>query len=500
MIPLVTASEMRAAERRFAEHGGDLRQLMEVAGTSVANRITSGNKILILAGPGNNGGDAMVCARRLQAQGLTVVIMNYKREPEDGFDFIHGPDDRSRLEMLRTTLETCEVVIDGLLGTGPRRPIEGHLAEIIATINQAGIRHRVAIDIPTGIDADTGSVESVAFSATHTVTLGIGKRGLWAYPGAQYAGQVEIVDLGLVEFAEDFTCFLTTRSDVAAMLPRRDPDSNKGKNGRVIVISGCHNFSGAPALVAMAAYRAGAGLVELGVPSRVQDRIAGNMLEPIFAPLKNSVDWIVPSDLPLISERMEKSAAFVVGPGLGNNAETVQSVRQLLVDHARGETPGVLDADGLNAVAGWDAWWNQAPRGLVVTPHPGEMARLMHSSVPEIQKDRFGAARAAALTWGIVVVLKGANTIIADATGVMAVNTTGGPNLATGGTGDVLSGTIAGFLAQGMSPREAAIAGVWVHGSAGDAVRNTFGDAGTLASDLLTHVAVERHKLTAGPN
>jgi NAD(P)H-hydrate epimerase len=496
MIPLVTADEMRAAERRFAERGGDLGRLMELAGTAVAERVTPGRGVLILAGPGNNGGDALVCARQLRDGGNRAVVVPYKREVDEGLAVLAGSDDKSLIQEIRAELGQCDAVVDGLLGTGPRRAIEGILAEILDTVNRAPVAQRIAIDIPTGIDADTGQVDGPAFRATLTVTLGMAKRGLWSFPGAEYAGRVEIVDLGLSEFVGEVTTFVTTEDDVASMLPTRSPDSNKGKNGRVLVVAGSRDFSGAPALVASAAYRAGAGLVEMAVASRVQDVVAGAILEPIFAHLENSIDHLTEDEVPLISAQVEKAKAFVVGPGLGSHSSTVNFVRQFLQRQADSTIPGVLDADGLNAIAAWESWWDHVPRELVLTPHPGEMARLMDTDVPKIQRNRFEAARSMSLKWGVVVVLKGAHTIVADPSGTTAVNTTGGPNLATAGTGDVLSGTIGGLLAQGMSPREAAIAGVWIHGAAGDSVRDSLGDAGTIASDLTPYIPVERLRIT----
>ncbi|HZT95294.1 MAG TPA: NAD(P)H-hydrate dehydratase [Chloroflexota bacterium] len=497
-LPLVTAEEMRAIETRYREAGGSLDELMRRAGEAVSRIIAPDARVLILAGPGNNGGDALVAAERLRTRGQRVAVYAYNRRDQSGTDLTADGD--SEQAELRRLARGSTVIVDGLLGTGRRRPVEGTLQAIIETVNQVESASRLAIDIPTGVDADTGQVESVAFRAALTLTLGFAKRGLWSYPGREYAGSVRVIDIGLpAEEQQPCETRLVTEGDVARLLPRRAFDSNKGRNGTVAVVAGSRDFTGAPVMVAMAAYRIGAGLVDMALAQTVQEIAATHVLEPIFTRLPQSPEWVDVADLEAVNRSLERALAFAVGPGLGKHPQTVAFVREFLRSHAGSGLKGVLDADGLNAVADESNWWRHVPKGLVVTPHPGEMARLLHSSVDAVQRDRFASARDAAREWGIVVVLKGAYTIVADPTGELWVNPTGSPNLATGGTGDVLTGVIAGLMAQGLEPRPAAVAGVWLHGAAGTALTGTMGEAGTVASDLLAELPRQRARLQSVP-
>lgn len=484
MIPLVTSEEMRKAESAYAQMGGDLTALMRRAGREIASRIAGGSGTLILAGPGNNGGDGIEAARILAERGDSVFVYSYRRDDApEGVPAARFEDDQE-LSLLKRELRNATVVVDGLLGTGRRRPIEGPLAEIITTVNEATGVLRVAIDIPTGVDADTGAVDGAAFRAGITVTLGFGKQGLWGSPGADYVGAVEVVDIGLPRtIPVDCSCGLSTTDDIGTLLPKRSLDWNKGKSGTVLAVCGSYQFCGAPVLVSTAAYRAGAGLVRLAVPDAIHGLVAAHEVESVFASVASD-RWFSPSSLTETETWLERAHAFALGPGLGGHPETVSFVRGLLNRLRSAGLPGVLDADGLNAVADWEGWWKEVPAKLVITPHPGEMARLLGSSVSDVQADRFEITRKAAQKWQVVVVLKGSNSIIAEPSGRLTVNPTGGPNLGTGGTGDVLTGVIASFMAQGMGPYEAATAGVWIHGAAGDLLRDEFGDAGTLASDL----------------
>ncbi len=495
MTPLVTAEEMRRIESAFQETG-DLDVLMRRAGEAVASRITRGKRVLVLAGPGNNGGDALVAAATLANRGQSVSVYGYKRERSDGVDIsVHASSDPDQSKLQRL-LHQSDVIVDGLLGTGRNRKVQDVLAAIITTVNGSEDKERLAIDIPTGVDADTGAVESVAFRASTTLSMGFGKRGLWSFPGADFAGQVETIDIGIpVELASGVMTTLATPRAIQAMMPHRSFDSNKGRNGTVLVMAGSRDFSGAPSLASMAAYRIGAGLVDAAVPQKVQEVLACHNLETIFTFLPRSECWLSDGDSEVIAKRLERADSFALGPGVGKHPESVQFVRTFLARHAKGQVKGVLDADGLNAVADWDHWWEQTPSQLVITPHPGEMSRLLHSSVDEVQKDRFSTAAEAAKRWKVVVVLKGAYTVIATPDGATVVNPTGAPNLATAGTGDVLTGTIAGLMAQGLAPRDAAIVGVWLHGAAGSHLSKRLGEAGTIASDLLNQLPIERARL-----
>lgn len=499
MIPLLTSDEMRAAEETFVERGGNLNALMERAGREVAARIDAGARTLILLGPGNNGGDGLAAARTLTERGQDVSLYSYKREPASEIPSLRTEDDDD-LQVLRREVHHSKVLVDGLLGVGRRRPVEGRLAEIISTANEAGSCRRLAIDIPTGVDADTGAVQTLAFKADLTVTLGFAKRGLYGSPGRDYAGKLDIAEIGMsADLSKGSGCRLMTAGDVRPLLPRRSHDWNKGKSGTVLVIAGSYEFSGAPVLTSTAAYRAGAGLVVLAVPERIHGVVASHGAEATFAPIAGSDGWFTQASISSIESALDKADSFAIGPGVGRHPDTVLFVRQILGRLREADLPGVLDADGLNIVAEWDHWWEHVPRHLVITPHPGEMARLMKVGVKDVQNDRFTAAKECAEKWRVVTVLKGSNTIVADPSGLLTVNPTGGPNLGTAGTGDVLTGMIGALLAQGMSARDAASVAVFLHGSAGDYMQQRMGDSGTIASDLWDMIPVVRHRIEQEP-
>lgn len=283
--------------------------------------------------------------------------------------------------------------------------------------------------------------------------------------------------------------------DIARLLPQRNVNSNKGTFGRVVFCGGSHNFLGAPALSAMASYRSGAGLVELAVIPPVQQSVAAHISEAVFQPIPASGGYISPDAVETIKQTWERATAFVFGPGMGLTDGTVELTRGVLAALPAARLQGsVIDADGLNALSRINGWW-QSELALVLTPHPGEMSRLTGMTIEQIQSDRLAVAREHAKKWGAVVVLKGAGTVVASPEGAARINPTGGPNLATAGTGDVLSGIIGGLLAQGCTPFDAAIAGTYLHGHAGDIVSKRFGNAGTVAGDLLPAIPLARQSI-----
>ena len=494
MIPLVTAEQMRRIEEEFVRSGGDLGWLMGRAGMEVASRIAGGRRVLILAGPGNNGGDGLAAARIIRERGDEVFVYTFKREPAEEFANARTEDDPN-LDILRRQADRANEIVDGLLGIGRARKIEGRLADIIETANSAQGARRIAIDIPTGVECDSGAVETVSFRADSTVTLGLGKRGLWGAPAVDFAGDIAIADIGLPPgLGGDSGCALATPEDIARLLPNRTRDWNKGKSGRLLVVSGCSEYAGAPLLVANAAYRAGAGLVDLAVPKVIRGSVASGTVESIFAPVLEQTHLGIET-LGQIANNLDQADVIAIGPGLGSHAGTVEMVQALLPDLKQRNKPTLVDADGLNALSKWDRWYESAPESLVITPHPGEMARLLKVTVREVQSNRFSMAQEGATRWGCVVVLKGANSIIATPSGRMWVNPVGGPNLAAGGTGDVLTGIIGALLAQRLAPEDAALAGSWIHGAAGDELRGELGDSGTLASDLWTRIPTVKKRI-----
>ncbi len=381
------------------------------------------------------------------------------------------------------------MVIDALLGTGRSRPIEGALAEILRRLGEASKRPRppkvIAVDLPTGVDADSGTADGLAVRAEMTVTFGLAKVGLYTLPGSEYAGRVQVVDIGLPVNAErDLPVELLSTGWVRERLPARPKSANKGTFGKVLVVGGSTRYVGAPRLSAEACYRVGAGLVMIACTEHVQSMLAPSLAEAVWLPLGQDDGAIAGSAARAVVERATSSDVLLIGPGLGQSAGAGELIFECL---SVGATHGdaVVDADGLNALASDDAWSERIRRDCVLTPHPGEMARLLNTSVEAVQNDRLNIAVKAAAEWRQIVVLKGAHTIVAAPDGRAAVSPYANPLLASAGTGDVLAGAIAGLLAQGMAPFEAAACGVYLHGFAAEELAEEMGDRGLLASDLL---------------
>jgi ADP-dependent NAD(P)H-hydrate dehydratase / NAD(P)H-hydrate epimerase len=502
-MKLVTAAEMREIEQRAIVGGGSIETLIQRAGAAVAAATLASapvdGEIVILAGPGNNGADGLFAARELQRHGRDVTVYAFKRQSFGGFDgSVVRSDEDAGFDRLRALLDGAAVIVDALLGIGASRPPEGPLAEILAHVDRT-VRHgelRIAVDIPTGVIADTGAAAPHSFRADLTLCMAFAKRGAVVYPGAELAGSVRVADVGIPEdLAADVRVSMASQTEIAALLPLRHVDSNKGTYGRLVVVGGSRNYAGAPAMTALAAYRIGTGLVEVVTSEYVHRIVAGQVIEAVFTPVPETDGKIDTAALGTISASMSRSAAVVLGPGLGLSDVTVDLVSRVLraMDDARLRA-AVVDADGLNALARLPGWW-EATTPLVLTPHPGEMGRLTGKRVSEIQENRIEVALEYAAKWSKIVVLKGARTVVAGTDGRAVIIGTGGPNLATAGTGDVLSGTIGGLLAQGCSPWNAAVAGAYVHGLAGDLLRAQYGDAGTIASDLLSQLPIARMRV-----
>ena len=344
----------------------------------------------------------------------------------------------------------------------------------------------MALDVPTGLDADTGNVDPKTVSCDETLTLGNPKAGLYRFPGAEYAGKIEVLDIGIPNGVDSEIAFeLMTDDWAGSTLPDRPMSGHKGTFGKAFIVGGSTHYVGAPYLAATAAGRVGAGLVTLAVPQSLQMAIAAKAVEPTYLPLPEESPGVPQADAAgLIAEAVSGYQALLIGPGIGQADSTRELVTRLLL---KGGTlpPLVIDADGLNVLASSSEWWNEFPQKAILTPHPGEMARLTGLSTKEIQERRVEIAVESAVKWGKIVVLKGAFTVVAYPDGSSRLSPFANSAMATAGTGDVLAGTIAGLLAQGVEPEDAAALGVYLHGLAGERVRADLGDAGMLAGDLL---------------
>jgi NAD(P)H-hydrate epimerase len=400
-------------------------------------------------------------------------------------------------------LASTEVILDALYGTGKTRPLSGASEDVLLKAKarkDAGKGLRVfAVDLPSGLDADTGAVDKACLTADVTITLAYPKRGLYAFPGAAQVGQIVVADIGIPpELAEAILTEVITADEVGARLPGRRRDANKGTFGRVLVVGGSANYVGAAYLACTAAARAGAGLVTLAIARSLQPILASKLTEVTYELLPEAEPGVVAADsVDAIRSSLADCDALLVGCGLGQSHSAVELVNSVLRSSAE-LPPLILDADALNILSKTPQWWRNLPGDAVLTPHPGEMSRLTGLSVDEIQSKRLDVAVEAARTWQKTVVLKGAYTVVAAPDGRARVNPVANPGLASAGTGDVLAGAIAGLSAQGCSLFDAAVAGVFIHGQAGEMVNEKMGDTGMLASDLLPVLPVIISRIRTG--
>ncbi len=529
MQPVITAAEMRELDRATIEEIGlPGITLMETAGRAVAAAalrmlpIPRG-RVAIICGPGNNGGDGFVVARVLRGQGIDATaylaadraaIRGHARDHltilERAGGVVLALDTPAALEEHRNTISTAALVVDALFGIGQVRPIDGHLASVVAAINDAPLR--LAVDIPSGLDTDTGQTLGARVQAHRTVTMGALKIALVSSPGFAACGEIELADIGIppaLIAASSVRAGLVERADVARWLPRPQPLDHKGRRGHVLVIGGSPGMRGAGRLAALSALRAGAGLVTLASSASADSIDAPDavMTRSLSAGITTDGPAGTTTDGPAgatatsatataagpLAPLLEGKDALVIGPGLGTSAAALSLVTEALASGL----PAVLDADALNLLASTPTAIAGAAGPIVLTPHPGEAARLLGATVPDIERDRLATARLLASKTHAVVVLKGARTIVCDGTIAddhCSINPNGGPALATGGSGDVLAGAIAALLAQGLAAGDAARAGVYVHGAAGDALGATLG-RGAIASDLPGAIAAAIHEI-----
>jgi hydroxyethylthiazole kinase-like uncharacterized protein yjeF len=494
---------MREIDRECVRRGIPVSTLMENAGKAVAEETSEficgveKQNILCLIGAGNNGGDGLVAARCLAEWGakLTVYLCsirpandeNLKLVKERGIAILEARSDKA-FKKLDSLLAETACVIDALLGTGKMRPLEGVFQKVLEKVNTSQAKRKfklVAVDLPSGMDADTGAADPFCPSADLTVTLAFPKPGLFSFPGAEKAGKISIVDIGIPEsLADDITLELLTPDWAASVLPKRPMNSNKGTFGRVLVNAGSINYAGAAYLACSGAMRAGAGLVTLATRASLQSIIASKLAETTYLPLPETPHGIdAAGAVETILREYPNYNVLLIGCGLGQHPATAEYVSSILL---KADLPAlVADADALNIIAKIPGWPGKIPMNAILTPHPGEMARLTGLSIEEIQKDRLGVAARFAQEWRKVIVLKGAFTVIAAPDGCCRVSPYANPGLASAGTGDILAGIIAGLAAQGLELYDAASLGVYLHGEAGERVRAELGDTGMIASDLL---------------
>ena len=515
-MKIVTGTEMQSLDRRtITEAHVPSAVLMERAGEGIARHLEEhcgpvrGKTITILCGKGNNGGDGLVVARLLHRRRarihvvLLTPITDLGRDAATMYRRLVRITGRTAIVRFRSADETqrlltsSDILVDALLGTGLSSVVTGAYREAIDLINRAG-KPVIAVDIPSGLHADTGAVLGQAIRATLTVTCGLPKLGLYVDAGIDHAGAVRVVDIGIppayVDAIESRTLLLT-RDSMFQSLPERAPSSHKGTFGHAGIIAGSVGKTGAAVLAARAALRVGAGLVTVATPNSVNDVLEAKLLEAMTMPLpETKARTLARSGLDRIVAFIQTRTALAVGPGLSTHPETVELVQSLLKHLDR---PSVLDADALNALAGRASLLTECKTPPILTPHPGEMARLeVDATTQSVNADRIGTARRFSRERGVFVVLKGARTVIARPDGLVAICPTGNPGMATAGTGDVLTGMIVGLLAQRIPAWEAACAATYFHGLAGDLASQHLGQPGMLAGDLIAQIpyALQRTK------
>ncbi len=505
-MKIVTVDQMRRLEAASAAGGVSSDELMQHAGLAVAQLCVSllgaiaGSKILVLVGPGNNGGDALVAARHLQRRGAEVVAFLVSSRPAHDENLASAESLGVRiiscsgdpyLSALEGFLFSSVLVIDGVLGTGRTRPLQGALQKAMLALGRArSMRNRVitlALDVPTGMDADTGATDAACAGADHTIAFGYPKLGHYRFPGSAERGDLHIVDIGIPRGLDnDIHTELLTPQRAADNLPERSPSSHKGTFGHTLVVAGSRRYVGAAYLASQGAARVGSGLVTLASPECIYPYLASKLTEVIHNPVPADAEGGFSIDAaPLIKGALEGCDALLLGCGFGSSPDLVELIKELLVQPPQPAVPVVIDADGLNNLARIDGWWKSITSQMVLTPHPGEMSTLTGVPTSHIQECREDAALEAAQRWNQTVVLKGAYTVIATPDAGLCISPFANPALASGGTGDVLAGMIAGLIAQGLPPADAACCGVYIHGAAGEALRKSMGDAGVLATDLL---------------
>jgi hydroxyethylthiazole kinase-like uncharacterized protein yjeF len=505
MTKIVTAAQMQELDRRtISEAGIPATTLMERAGSGVVSCLEQrwgpvrGKTVTVVCGKGNNGGDGFVVARLLRRRHAIVRVLAMAPTSELSRDaatmskqFVRGAGKSSvylytSKAQAQALLRDSDILVDALLGTGLSAAVTGRYAEAIDSVNETG-RPVVAVDLPSGLDADTGTILGRAIRAALTVTLGLPKLGLYQNAGIDLAGEVALVDIGIpsafIEAVESRTSVMTQHA-VRTYLPTRRASSHKGTFGHAGIIAGSVGKTGAAALTARAALRVGAGLVTVAIPASVNDVLEAKLLEVMTVPMpETKARTFARTALDRLVAFMSARTAIAIGPGLSTHHETVELVRALTKQLER---PSVLDADALNALTGRTALLASCTTPPIITPHPGEMARLESDATSQtVNSDRVGTAVRFARERGLFVVLKGARTVVARPDGAVAICPTGNPGMATAGTGDVLTGMIVGLLAQGVPSWEAACAATYLHGAAGDLAAAKMGQAGLISGDVI---------------
>lgn len=514
---ITTAQQMQAIDRETIEHVGvPGTDLMERAGALTVKAAIDrfgdprGKSVVILCGKGNNGGDGFVAGRLLLSAGAEIALFLAGHPADVTGDArvnleafsgaggqVHPPNDLTG-KRLEKELAKAHFVVDALFGTGLNQPLRDPAADWVKKVSQAR-RPVVSVDIASGINADTGDAPGEAIEADLTVTFACPKRGHFQGAGADHTGDLLVADIGIpkqVVDAAQLPVALITPEEARALLPERRNTAHKGSFGHVLVAGGSLGMTGAATLAAKGSQAVGAGLVTVACPEGLNDILEVKLTEVMTLPVTETARHsFSPKGVDTLLAAARERSVTVLGPGISGHPETGEMVRRFTLGH---DGPLVLDADGLNAWAGHMDDFPKRPVPTVLTPHPGEMARLTGMKVPDVQADRIEAAMKFARTYDVTLVLKGAHTVVADPYGLTWVNSTGSPALATGGTGDVLAGMIGGLVAQQLSAVDACVLAVFLHGLAADLWTGDNGPVGLTASAVAARVPAAWSRLERG--
>lgn len=505
MKAIATAAQMRECDRvTIEEFGLPGLVLMESASRAVANAAmelleeTGGRQVTILCGKGNNGGDGIAVGRHLLNNDYEPSVFLIGKQSELKGDAASqarffeqcGGELIELAEDDELEFDDSNLIIDALLGTGFKGEVTGLMWNVIETVNDSGIPV-ISIDIPSGISTDSGDVSGAAIEADLTVTFGMLKPGLIFSPGREHAGKVIVADIGIpasVVEEQGIELYQVEPTDLPPYLPKLAPDAHKGTAGRVYILGGSPGLTGAACLTAEAAAHSGAGLVVVGTPAGCNSILEAKLTEPMTQPLPETTSGcLAVSGWEAIRAKIEWADAVAIGPGLGRDPETAELIHQVIAECGQ-KKPLMIDADGLYHLGNNKAWLKELGWNIALTPHPGELAHLLGVSTEEVIHDRIGIARKCAAEWQVVVHLKGAPSLTALPDGGCLINSTGNPGIATGGSGDVLTGIITALAGGGLEVAEAAWVGACLHGLSGDEAAEDIGERSLVASDLIRYL------------
>jgi NAD(P)H-hydrate epimerase len=539
-MQIVSVAQMVELEKEANQRGLTYAKMMENAGKGLTDFVhqnyfkISGQLVLGLIGNGNNGGDTLIALTTLLKVGWNAkaylvkernlndpLISNFSSA---GGEVVELSEDHSSLR-LKKWLKEADVILDGILGTGVQLPLRGDIPKALSLIkNVQSSAIIVAVDCPSGVDCDTGETAAESLKADQTVCLAAVKAGLLKKPAYKYTGEIKVVEIGLPKTLKGWKKLdgeLLTQKNIAVLIPNREMDSHKGSFGTCVIAAGSVNYCGAALLASKGAYLVGTGLIRAAIPGAIYDTLAGQMPETTWLVLPHTDGVFNREAAPVLLKNLDRISSLLIGPGIGQQEETRQFIESLLMGEAESPRygramgfsesrenqkpkkpialpPMVIDADALKLLIKIENWWNKLPSDSILTPHPGEMSVLTGLTIDEIQNSRIETACEFAKKWGQMVVLKGAMTVIANPKGKYAINPIATSALATAGTGDVLAGMIAGFLAQGLDAYSAAKIGVWIHAGAGQIAAKKIGNEASIMAGDVVKAIPEALKSTTG--